>query len=57
MKQTMLAIVLSAFALSFLIAKPVFAQGVEQCIASCKKGGMGGGTGVALCVERCKKSK
>jgi hypothetical protein len=57
MKQTVLAFILSAFALSFFYSVPAVAQDVAQCIAACKQGGQGGGGGGALCIERCKKSK
>jgi hypothetical protein len=55
MKQTTLALILSAFALTFLISKPAFAQTIAQCIAACKKGGHGGGSGGALCIALQEK--
>ena len=57
MKQTMLALIVSAFALSVHLAQPAFAQNnFAQCVAACKKAG-GGSSAMSLCIQRCKQMK
>ena len=52
MIRTIMAFVFSVVAVTFIVAKPVFAQSVAQCIAECKKAG---NAGVSICIEGCKK--
>jgi hypothetical protein len=52
MIRTIMAFVFSVIAVTFIVAKPVFAQSVAQCIAECKKSG---NAGAATCIEGCKK--
>jgi hypothetical protein len=52
MIRTIIALVFSIVAVTFIVAKPVFAQSVAQCVAECKKSG---NAGAAACIEACKK--